>query len=227
MGFFRMQEKETDLKQLEIDRAWQAHLTEPENGAKVRRKWLLFYFEHQDQKCAYCHVPLLLGKAPRLEDRQATIDHIFPRSLGGEDEPSNTLAACAFCNALKGSSALSDFLLAPELINRILQTSECPPRLSSDPSSIYYDSESIARGLSVTVDQREFRNVYEYCVPENWVRLKLERTKARNGQPMTVVKTGNVSVIYLDTKRRIHAIGDGKKYLDSFDRFLLERPQPS
>ena len=114
-----------------------------------------------------------------------------------------------------------------ELTTRILQASECPPRISSDPSSIYYDAKSIARGLSVTVDQSEFMNVYEYCVPEKWVRLTLKKTKTRNGQPMTIVKHGHVSVIYLDTKRHLSDIEEGKKYLDSFTRFLLERPQPN
>jgi 5-methylcytosine-specific restriction endonuclease McrA len=221
-----MQEENSDPKQREIDLAWQAHIAEEETDAELRRRWLLFYVEHQDQKCAYCNVPLLIGKVLGLEDRQATIDHIVPKSLGGEDIPSNTLAACAYCNNLKGSSKLSDFLIDPELVTRILKTSECPHHISSDPSSKHYDAESIARGISVTVDHREFTNVYEYCVPENWVKLRLEKTKARNGQPMTALKRGKVSVIYLDTRDRLRAMEDGMRYVDHFKQLLLERSQP-
>lgn len=221
-----MQEQYSDPKQLEIDLAWQAHMAEEETDAKVRRRWLLFYVEHQDQKCAYCDVPIFIGKVPGREDRQATIDHILPRSLGGEDTASNTLAACAYCNVLKGSSKLSDFLIDPELVNRILKTSECPQHISSDPSSKHYDAESIARGISITVDHREFKNVYEYCVPENWVKLRIEKTKNRNGQPMTALKRGKVSVIYLDIRERLRAMEDSKRYVDDFKQWLLERSQP-
>ena len=222
-----MQEEYSDPKQKEIDLAWQAHMAEEETDAKVRRRWLLFYVEHQDQKCAYCHVLLKIGKVPGLEDRQATIDHILPRSFGGEDTPHNTLAACAFCNVLKCSSNLSNFLMAPELVNRILQTSECPQHVSLDTSSKHYDAESIARGISVTIDGREFTNVYEYCVPENWARLSLKRTKSRNGQPMTVLRKGKISVIYLDIRERLRTMEDGKRYLGSFTRWLSNRSQPN
>ena len=222
-----MQRKDFDRKQREIDLAWQTHMAEEETDAKMRRRWLLFYVEHQDQKCAYCHVRLKIGMVPGLEDRQATIDHILPRSLGGEDSTQNTLAACAFCNVLKGSTKLSDFLIDPELVNRILKISECPQHISSDPSSKHYDARSIARGISVTVDHIEFKNVFEYSVPENWVKLKLEKKKTRNGQPMTVLKRGKVSVIYLDVRDRLRAMEAPKRYVNQFRQWLLERSQPS
>lgn len=221
-----MHDEYSDPKQKEIDLAWQEHMSQQSNNANVRRRWLLFYVEHQDQSCAYCHVRLFTRKVPGREDRQATIDHIVARSLGGEDTPSNTLAACAYCNALKGSSKLSNFLIDPELINRIKKTSECPQHISSDPSSIHYDEKSIKRGMSITVDHREFKNVYEYCIPENWVKLRIGRTKDRSGQPMTSLKRGSVSVIYLDTRERLRAMEDSNRYVDDFKKWLLERPQP-
>jgi len=221
-----MQKKDFDQKQREIDLAWQDYTATEETDADVRRKWLLFYIEHQERKCAYCHASLVIGKIPGLEDRQATIDHILPRSLAGEDTPHNTLAACAFCNGLKGSSKLGDFLANPALVKRILQASECPRHVSSDPSSKHYDSESIARGISVSIDGIEFTNIYEYCVPESWAKLSLKRTKARNGQPMTVIKKGMVSVTFLDIKNRLRAMEDSKQYVASFTQWLSDRSQP-
>jgi hypothetical protein len=47
--------------------------------------------------CRYCG-----GKAPAVE---ITVDHVVPQALGGLDEPTNLVAACADCNAGKASIA--------------------------------------------------------------------------------------------------------------------------
>lgn len=46
--------------------------------------------------CRYCG-----GKAPDVE---LTVDHVTPVALGGTDEPSNLVGACADCNAGKSSA---------------------------------------------------------------------------------------------------------------------------
>ena len=38
---------------------------------------------------------------------EATVDHVYPRALGGKDEPSNYRIACKKCNVKKGSNVLS------------------------------------------------------------------------------------------------------------------------
>lgn len=47
-----------------------------------------------DHTCRYCHAT----------DTPLTIDHVYPTTLGGSDEPSNLVAACKDCNAGKSSS---------------------------------------------------------------------------------------------------------------------------
>ncbi len=47
--------------------------------------------------CRYCG-----GGAPEVE---LTVDHVQPTTLGGSDEASNLVTACASCNAGKSSSA--------------------------------------------------------------------------------------------------------------------------
>jgi len=47
-------------------------------------------------QCRYCG-----GTAP---DVKLTVDHVLPQALGGSDDPSNLVAACADCNAGKASS---------------------------------------------------------------------------------------------------------------------------
>ena len=49
-------------------------------------------------KCAYC------GRA----DLPLTIDHIIPRSKGGDDSWENLVAACLPCNNKKGDRTLDD-----------------------------------------------------------------------------------------------------------------------
>lgn len=49
-----------------------------------------------DHRCAYCNgVP--------IDDGSLTLDHVKPRSGGGQDLTSNLVPACARCNADKGS----------------------------------------------------------------------------------------------------------------------------
>lgn len=189
----RLEKNKENPKQMEIDAAWRIYLKPEENEAEARRRWLTFYIEHQNGKCAYCGISVQFGKIPGLEDRQETIDHIVPRSAKGEDSPRNTLAACAFCNGAKSNFELGHFILSAKLRDRVLQISECPDRVSADPTSKYFDGDSIARGIRVIVDGKEFLNVHEYCLTEGWVKLRLPKVKTRTGQPMTALRRGDVS----------------------------------
>jgi hypothetical protein len=50
-----------------------------------------------NHSCRYCG-----GSAPGVK---LTVDHVLPVALGGSDEPSNLVTACADCNAGKSSSS--------------------------------------------------------------------------------------------------------------------------
>ncbi|GLK84477.1 DUF3297 family protein [Ancylobacter defluvii] len=67
-----------------------------------------------------------------------------------------------------------------------------PDRLSSDPSSPYYDEELLARGVGIRFKGVEKTNVEEYCVSEGWVRVSVGKAKDRAGNPMTVKLKGTV-----------------------------------
>lgn len=47
--------------------------------------------------CAYC------GNPP-IDDKSLTVDHVKPKSKGGENTTSNCVPACKSCNHSKGSS---------------------------------------------------------------------------------------------------------------------------
>lgn len=51
-------------------------------------------------QCRYC------GK--RAQESELHVDHVVPVALGGDDTPSNLVAACVDCNAGKGSSHPKD-----------------------------------------------------------------------------------------------------------------------
>ena len=69
-------------------------------------------FERDGWKCAYCDCALTLDLIA-VEDREgicttpagfrrATVDHIIPRSQGGNHKEGNLTACCGSCNSRKG-----------------------------------------------------------------------------------------------------------------------------
>lgn len=59
---------------------------------KISKKVVDLVRERAKYRCEYCHYPEFLSTSP------LTIDHIFPRSLGGTDELNNLCLACRRCN---------------------------------------------------------------------------------------------------------------------------------
>jgi hypothetical protein len=71
--------------------------------------------------------------------------------------------------------------------------SDTPPdRLSSNPTSPFYDEAVLARGVGIKFKGEEKTNVDEYCISEGWVRLTLGKQVDRKGNPLTVKLTGPV-----------------------------------
>ena len=202
----------TKTKQQEIDESWNRHirsqLSERDVNLEMRREWLNNHLAIQDNKCAYCGVSIQVGKIEGREDRQATIDHIIPRSKNGADTWENTLASCAACNSQKASDDLGVFLRSEALTERIYQAFSCPNHVSTDPGSKYFDIDALQRGIAIFIDGREFKNVHEYCITEDWAKLRLPRGKTRTGQPMTTRRAGQIVAIYRDGLLRLKQVRD-------------------
>jgi 5-methylcytosine-specific restriction endonuclease McrA len=60
-------------------------------------------FARDDRRCVYC------GEIYPVE--ALTVDHVQPRSRGGDGSPGNLVTACAPCNTRKGGLRLAAFLL--------------------------------------------------------------------------------------------------------------------
>lgn len=71
-------------------------------------------------------------------------------------------------------------------------TDTLPDRLSTDPSSPYFNEELLARGIGIRFRGQEKTNVEEYCVSEGWVRVSMGKTLDRRGRPLTLKLTGPV-----------------------------------
>jgi Protein of unknown function (DUF3297) len=71
--------------------------------------------------------------------------------------------------------------------------SDTPPdRLSTNPSSPYYDADILARSVGVRFKGEDKTNVDEYCVSEGWVRLSVGASRDRRGNPLTIKLSGPV-----------------------------------
>lgn len=78
-------------------------LSTPSSERKTSRRvgWLRRHRIEQGNVCHYCGCPF----AESADDRLliATLDHVIPRSAGGEHSFENTVAACWLCNTAKQS----------------------------------------------------------------------------------------------------------------------------
>ena len=63
---------------------------------EARRQWRQSIKDAWNNRCAYC------GKPP-IDDESLTVDHVRPKTNGGEDKTSNCIPACRECNQNKSS----------------------------------------------------------------------------------------------------------------------------
>jgi 5-methylcytosine-specific restriction endonuclease McrA len=61
-------------------------------------------FARDHWTCVYC------GEV--FEAASLSLDHVQPRSRGGDNTPGNTVTACQACNTRKAGRRLAEFLLA-------------------------------------------------------------------------------------------------------------------
>jgi hypothetical protein len=67
-----------------------------------------------------------------------------------------------------------------------------PDRLSIDPDSPYFDQSLLERGVGIRFKGAERRDVEEYSISENWVRVALGKKVDRRGRPLTIKLNGPV-----------------------------------
>ncbi len=78
--------------------------------------------------------------------------------------------------------------------------SDTPPdRLSVNPKSPFFDQALLQRGIGIRFKGVERRDVEEYCVSENWIRVQVGKTMDRKGNPLTIKLSGPVEAWFEST----------------------------
>ncbi|NAZ73911.1 hypothetical protein GTQ99_00500 [Kineococcus sp. T13] len=108
--------------------------------------------ERDGWTCFYCERELLLH-VPRKDERYATLDHVNPRSLGGEDGSDNYVLACNRCNVAKAN----DWLFFVDIIRT--QRAELT-QLRKDTTQVQRKIDNLER----------FRNDHEKCETSRIIR---------------------------------------------------------
>jgi len=75
----------------------------------TRRKKLKTIYVANSGECFYCGRKFITPHDPEL-----TIDHIIPKSLGGEDDDGNLVPCCSKCNQEKNSYLPSEWIIRIE-----------------------------------------------------------------------------------------------------------------
>ncbi len=71
-----------------------------------------------------------------------------------------------------------------------------PDRLCVDPKSPHHDAAAFARNIGIRLNDKERHDVEEYCVSEGWVKVPVDKTRDRKGQPLTIKLKGRVEAYY-------------------------------
>lgn len=69
----------------------------PLNRIMIQKPTRALIYQRDDHTCQYC------GSQKRL-----TVDHVIPRSRGGQDTWENMVVACSPCNVKKGNTLLEE-----------------------------------------------------------------------------------------------------------------------
>ena len=77
-------------------------------------------------------------------------------------------------------------------MNEKTETDAFPDRLSTNPSSPYYNEELLSRDVGIRFKGAEKTNVEEYCISEGWIRVAVGATRDRAGNPLTIKLQGPV-----------------------------------
>jgi hypothetical protein len=80
---------------------------------------------------------------------------------------------------------------------------ETPPdRLSTEMRSPYFDAEPLSRGIGIIFNGTEKHNVEEYCVSEGWIKVAMNKTRDRKGNPLTITLKGDVQPYFRDAVQK-------------------------
>jgi hypothetical protein len=81
-------------------------------------------------------------------------------------------------------------------MNDAPQRPPLPDRLSVDPRSPHYVAAVLEHDIGIQLNDKERRDVEEYCISEGWVKVAAGKTVDRKGRPLLIKLTGRVAAFY-------------------------------
>jgi hypothetical protein len=81
-------------------------------------------------------------------------------------------------------------------MNDTPQRPSLPDRLSVDPRSPYHVAAVFEHDIGIRLNDKERKDVEEYCISEGWVKVPAGRTLDRNGRPLQIKLKGKVEAFY-------------------------------
>ena len=158
----------------------------------------LTYAVKDSNKCYYCSRPL-------SRDR-STLDHLYPRDLGGPTIPNNLCISCANCNSNKSNMFEKEFLIYSTLSD-------------IDKKAFYHDYGSYLHFL---------KKWYSPVLPDGWVSYERIGKIIMSDLPYPLVKGktyNKVKKLYKKYGRLYRAIIVDKKYklLDGFNTLIFSQ----
>lgn len=79
------------------------------------------------------------------------------------------------------------------------EPSERPPlpdHLSVDPASPHHVAAVMEHEIGIRFNDKERRDVEEYCISEGWVKVAAGKTVDRKGRPLLIKLKGKVEAFY-------------------------------
>lgn len=71
-----------------------------------------------------------------------------------------------------------------------------PDRLSVDTRSPHYVAAVVEHKIGIRLNDKERKDVEEYCISEGWVKVPAAKTLDRKGHPMLIKLSGKVEAFY-------------------------------
>lgn len=81
-------------------------------------------------------------------------------------------------------------------MNDTTQYPSLPDRLSVDPHSPHYVAAVFEHDIGIRLNDKERKDVEEYCISEGWVKVPAGKTVDRKGHPILIKLKGKVEVFY-------------------------------
>jgi len=71
-----------------------------------------------------------------------------------------------------------------------------PDRLSVNPRSPHHVPAVFEHDVGIRLNDKERKDVQEYCISEGWIKVPAGKTLDRSGEPLLIKLSGKVEAFY-------------------------------